>query len=256
MLQLHNIGVQAGQQLLLDGIDLHVNEGEIHAVVGPNGAGKSTLLKVASGLCQPAVGTVDFDGAALGRRFARQRARQLAVLPQHSQLEFPFTVEEVVQLGRMPHESGWRTDRAIVAATLAALDITHLAQRRYPQLSGGEQQRTQLARVLAQVWRADDAAPLLLLLDEPTNALDLGHQQQLMALLAHIAAAGVAVVMVVHDVNLAAAHASHTLALRAGKMMAMGPTLDIFTAAMLSDLFAAPLHVVAHPLTGKPHVMS
>jgi iron complex transport system ATP-binding protein len=138
---------------LLQAIDLALEAGEVLGVMGPNGAGKSSLLKLVSGDMPAHAGTISFLGKPLSRWTLRERARRLAVLPQLSQLDFPYTVEEVVGLGRTPHDTGRAGDREIVCEAMAAFDVTALRHRRYTELSGGERQRAQLARVFAQVWR-------------------------------------------------------------------------------------------------------
>jgi iron complex transport system ATP-binding protein len=175
------------------------------------------------------------------------------VLPQLSQLDFPYTVEEVVGLGRTPHDTGNAGDREIVCEAMAAFDVTALRHRRYTELSGGERQRAQLARVFAQVWRPGER---LLLLDEPTSALDLAHQQQVMAVVAELAATGCAVVMVVHDVNLLAAHADRLLTLHHGRAYALGTPREVISETLFREVFAARVHLGRHPVSGDPLVLS
>ncbi|NNC99480.1 MAG: ATP-binding cassette domain-containing protein, partial [Gammaproteobacteria bacterium] len=174
-LSIHNLRVCApgSKHVLLDDISCTVSGGEILAVVGPNGAGKSTLLQTLAGDIETYEGSIDFANVSSA---IKCRARQLAVLPQFSLLSFPFRVDEVVRLARIPHQTGNAVDEEIIAAALDAMDISCLSHRLYTELSGGEKQRVQLARVLAQVWRAEDAdgGQRILLLDEPTTALDLG----------------------------------------------------------------------------------
>jgi iron complex transport system ATP-binding protein len=238
---------------LLQAIDLALEAGEVLGVMGPNGAGKSSLLKLVSGDMPAHAGTISFLGKPLSRWTLRERARRLAVLPQLSQLDFPYTVEEVVGLGRTPHDTGRAGDREIVCEAMAAFDVTALRHRRYTELSGGERQRAQLARVFAQVWRPGER---LLLLDEPTSALDLAHQQQVMAVVAELAATGCAVVMVVHDVNLLAAHADRLLALHRGQAYALGTPREVISETLFREVFAARVHLGRHPVSGDPLVLS
>ncbi|VUD59435.1 Hemin import ATP-binding protein HmuV [Thalassocella blandensis] len=238
-------------QLLRD-ITFSVPAGEVLAIVGPNGAGKSTLLKILAG-DEPCHGDVLIGGQHQGQWALKKRARHLAVLPQFSLLNFPYTVEQVVGLGRTPHATGAAVDNEIVQQVMQELDIAYLQGRLYPALSGGEKQRTQIARVFCQVWREADANPRLMLLDEPTTALDLGHQQQLMRAITQIAKRGVAVVMVVHDINLALAHADKVLALQCGEMVAYGNTNEVLTESVLQHLFSAQIKLIQHP--DKPTFM-
>lgn len=246
--------VRAGQTHLHD-VSLRVTGGEILAVIGANGAGKSTLLAAIAGEAPVAAGQVSLAGRTLAGYSRLERARRMAVLPQSHALTFPFAVHDVIALGRSPHVSGRAIDAAIVAEVAAAADVAPLLERPYTRLSGGEKQRVQLARVLAQVWRAEDAGERLLLLDEPVAALDIAHQGGIMRTLAVCAASGVAVVMVGHDISLAAAHADRLLALRAGRVVALGAPAEIVTEAGLFQIYGARTHVIAHPVTGTPVVL-
>ena len=247
VLAMRDISYRVGGRVLLDQVSVTVSAGDILAVIGPNGAGKTTLLNTLSGMCVPHRGKVLLGGRALYLWPQNERARALAVLPQFSVLSFPFTVDEVVALGRIPHSTGKEIDKAIVAEAMAAMDITYLTGRNYMALSGGEKQRTQLARVMAQIWRQEDANQRVLLLDEPTMALDLGHQQQLMDAISDFAKQGIAVVMVMHDLNLAAQYAEHLLALRCGQVVAYGAVNDVLTDTLVRDLFQARVSLINHP---------
>lgn len=229
--------------------------GEVAAIIGPNGAGKTTLLRVVTRELTTASGRVQLAGQPQAEWSLAQRARQLAALPQSSSLNFPFTVAEVVALGRSPHSTGQAIDAAIVTAALSALDMTHLRDRLYTHLSGGEKQRAQLARVMAQIWRAEDAGARLLLLDEPTASLDLGHQQQLMQCVRDFAAQGVAVLMVLHDLNLALSFADRLLALQCGRLIADGPAAEVLSSDLLRSMFDASVELFHHPHTGRPVVL-
>ena len=180
-LDLHRVSAAPWGAPLLQDISLQLAEGRVLAVIGPNGAGKSSLLHTIAGGLAVASGELHLDGRPLAGWPERERARALALQAQHSALNFPFTVEEVVLLGRIPHDSG---------------SAERLRHRPFTQLSGGEKQRVQLARAVAQVWRREDAPCRLLLLDEPSSALDLAHQRMVLALVSRLAADGVAVVLV------------------------------------------------------------
>lgn len=255
VLQLEGVGVTTAGRTLLEGVSLALQAGEIAAIIGPNGAGKTTLLRAISRDIELARGDIHFAGRPMAALPARTRARQLAVLSQHNTLTFAFTVAEVVALSRTPHSTGASIDQAICREAMARLDVVHLAERLYPSLSGGEQQRVQLARVMAQIWRASDEGARLLLLDEPVTSLDIGHQHQLMQAVRAFADSGVTVVMVVHDITLAAAYGDRLLALKEGKIVAQGSPDSVLSETLISDLFDTRVSILPHPVTGKPVVV-
>lgn len=250
-LRARGVGLERGAgRRVLDGVDFDVVAGRIVALVGPNGAGKSTLLAALAGELEPSAGTVELDGRPLTEWAPVEQARRRAVLPQQHTVGFPFTAREVVAMGRAP----WaRTDRQDddeirIAAALAATDVEHLAGRHFPALSGGERARVALARVLAQ-----DTATLLL--DEPTAALDLGHQEQVLQLARARAAAGAAVVVVLHDLGVAAAYADRVAVLESGRIAADGPPREVLTTALLTRVYKHPVDVFDHPVTGAQLVL-
>jgi len=241
------------QQILVDDVSCSLEAGEILAVIGPNGAGKSSLLKAI-------VGDLAYSGEISIRNLSENpklRARQVAILPQLSLLNFPYRVSEVVGLSRIPHETGMHQDQQIIDSALSAMDIDFLKDRLYTELSGGEKQRVQLARVLAQIWDPDDSPSgmRLLLLDEPTFALDLGHQQQLMHAIKSFADQGVAVIMVLHDINLAASYSDKLLAMLCGQRIAFGTPHDVVTTDTIKRLFNVDASVVRHPDRDIPVVI-
>ncbi len=254
--ELVSINVPNSNELIVDSASFQVYAGELLVIIGPNGAGKSTLLNGIAGSAPLSSGRLTFNGFS---ETPKLRARQVATLPQISLLNSPYLVEEVVMLGRIPHDSGFAIDQEIVTAALQSMDIEYLAKRYYTDLSGGEKQRVQLARVFAQIWRADDIpSPLnsnrLLLLDEPTSALDLGHQADLMRAIRRFSDAGVAVVMVAHDINLAARYADRLLAMQCSQLVASGSVDELITKANMEKLFATKLDVLHDPNTGIPYV--
>lgn len=224
---------------VLRGVDVTVTGGEVLALVGPNGAGKSTLLGVLSGDLVPAAGEVLLDGRPVAARPARALARERAVLLQRQGLAFGFRVEEVVRMGRAPwHRTPAAADDELaVAGAMARTDVVPLALRLFPTLSGGEQARVSFARVLAQ------AAPVLLL-DEPTAALDIRHQEAVLDVARHCAADGAAVVVVLHDLSLAAAYADRVCVLSAGSVAADGPPRAVLTDALLTRVYEHPVRVL------------
>ncbi|MBB5787609.1 heme ABC transporter ATP-binding protein [Jiangella mangrovi] len=244
------VSVVLGGARVLDGVSVEVRAGEVLALVGPNGAGKSTLLSALTGDVAVSAGSVTLHGEPLTAWSATESAMRRAVLLQQVRLSFPFTVADVVTMGRAP----WAgtpledADDEAVAAALADADVAQFAARRFTSLSGGEQARVALARVLAQRTG-------LLLLDEPTAALDLRHQELVLDTARTRAAAGVAVVVVLHDLNLAAAHADRVAVLAGGRIVATGPPRDVLGGALLSDVYDHDVEVIAHPRTGAPVIL-
>ncbi|MGV9708079.1 heme ABC transporter ATP-binding protein [Streptomyces sp. NPDC003483] len=236
--------VRLGAREVLRGVHVTARAGEVLALVGPNGAGKSTLLAALAADLRPTAGTVRIHGRPAADWTAPELALRRAVLPQSAALSFPFTVEEVVRMGRAPWAGAAGVDDdAAVAGAMAATEVTEFAARPFSALSGGERARVAFARVLAQ------HAPLLLL-DEPTAALDLRHQELVLRVCRERARAGDAVVVVLHDLGLAAAYAHRVAVLSAGRVAAGGPPAEVFTGALLSDVYRQPVEVLAHPRTG------
>ncbi|WUU84342.1 heme ABC transporter ATP-binding protein [Streptomyces cellulosae] len=236
--------VRLGARDVLQGVDVAVRAGEVLALVGPNGAGKSTLLGALAADIAPAAGVVRIHGRPASDWSAPELALRRAVLPQSSALSFPFSVEEVVRMGRAPWAAlGPEDDEAAVTEAMRRTEVTAFAARPYSALSGGERARVALARVLAQ------RAPLLML-DEPTAALDLRHQELVLGLCRERARAGDAVVVVLHDLGLAAAYAHRVAVLRAGRVAADGPPEEIFTESLLSEVYDLPVEVRPHPGAG------
>jgi iron complex transport system ATP-binding protein len=203
------------------------------------------LLAVLAGDLEPDRGTVKLDSRPLSEWTHRERAMRRAVLLQQMSLSFPFTVAEVVRMGRGPWAATEAEERddSVVAAAMVDLDVIHLAERAYPSLSGGEQARAAFARVLAQRTN-------VLLLDEPTAALDVRHQEQLLALTRRHADGGGAVVIVMHDLSAAAAYADRIVVLADGRIRAQGSPIDVLTPELLTDVWGHPIDVVRHPRTG------
>lgn len=246
------LSVRLGAREVLAGVGVRVRAGEVLALVGPNGAGKSTLLSVLAADLPPTAGSVRIHGRPASEWSAPELALRRAVLPQTASLSFPFTVEEVVRMGRAPWAARAAArpeeDEAAVAEAMAVTEVTGFAARPFSALSGGERARVALARVLAQ------RAPLLLL-DEPTAALDLRHQELVLRLCRARARAGDAVVVVLHDLGLAAAYAHRVAVLRAGRVAAAGVPGEVFTEELLSEVYDQPVEVFPHPRTGAVLVL-
>jgi iron complex transport system ATP-binding protein len=254
MLRAENLAIQRGSKLVLSGIDLALQPGEVLGVLGPNGAGKSTLLDALSGELKPSEGHVTLDGKPLSTWVGPERAQRLAILPQTSTLNFAFRVEDVVGMGRLPHATGRVRDQEIIAEALGAADAAHLAGRNYLELSGGERQRVHLARVLAQLWPG--AAGQTLLLDEPTSMLDPLHQHTTLQATRNIAASGVAVLVILHDLNLAARYCDRVLLLQGGRPHALGTPHEVLQAEPLQAVFDLEVLVQNHPERGHPLIIA
>ncbi|ERO63734.1 heme ABC transporter ATP-binding protein [Pseudomonas piscis] len=254
MLRVKNLHVRRGGKDVLTGIDLQLAPGEVLGVLGPNGAGKSSLLGALSGELAAHQGRVLLDERELAQWDGVQRARRLAVLPQASSLDFAFRVEEVVGLGRLPHQSGLLRDQEIVTAALEAADIAHLGGRSYLALSGGERQRVHLARVLAQLWPGEPGHSLLL--DEPTSALDPLHQHVTLQAIRAFADRGVAVLVILHDLNLAARYCDRVLLLEGGRPHSMGVPAAVLRAEPLKAVFGLEVLVQEHPERGHPLIIA
>ncbi|MFC0848629.1 heme ABC transporter ATP-binding protein [Streptomyces noboritoensis] len=246
----HGLRVRLGGRTVLDGVSVRARAGEVLALVGPNGAGKSTLLGALAGDLPVCGGEVRIAGRPLADWSPGDLALRRAVLPQSAALSFPFPVEEVVRMGRAPWAgtAGEDEDDVMVAAAMAATEVAPFADRPYAALSGGERARVALARVLAQ------RAPVLLL-DEPTAALDLRHQELVLRLCRERAGAGDAVVVVLHDLGLAAAYADRVAVLHAGAVAAEGAPAEVFREELLSRVYRQPVEVFPHPETGVPLVV-
>jgi iron complex transport system ATP-binding protein len=240
---------------LLSDIEFELERGQVLGILGPNGAGKTSLLNVLCGATPLTRGELRLAGRPLADWPIALRARAQAVLPQQSPLNFPYTVEEVVLLGRTPHASGAAVDSDILDAVLIATDTTELRQRIYTQLSGGEKQRVQLARVFAQVWREEDSEARVLLLDEPTSALDLSHQKLVMESAGKMANQGCAVAMILHDFNLAARYTDLCLVLDRGRQFTLGSPGEVLTREMFLEVFGVDVHIAEHPDTAVPLVI-
>ncbi len=253
MLRAERLCVARGEARILEDIELALQPGELLGVLGPNGAGKSSLLAALAGDLQPLSGSVLLHGRPLRRWRGVERALHLAVLPQQSGLDFAFRVEQVVAMGRLPHASGREEDARIVAQALAATDAAHLARRNYLALSGGERQRVHLARILAQLWPGREGQ--VLLLDEPTAMLDPLHQHLALQAVCDMRARGVAVLVVLHDLNLAARYCDRLLLLRHGRVQCLGSPAEVLQADRLRAVFDIELLVQPHPERGHPLII-
>ena len=258
-LEARGVTVHLGGTPILTEVDLDLRRGEVTVLVGPNGAGKSTLFGVLAGDIAPLAGTVRIiagspaAGGSASRELAdvsalrpKELSRRRAVQMQDSRLAFSFTARDAVEMGRAPWAGTPEEERddAVIAAALAAGEVTHLAARQVPSLSGGERSRVAFARLLAQETE-------ILLLDEPTAALDIRHQEHVIAAARARARAGATVMVIVHDLSLAAAYADRIVLLEGGRVRAVGSPAEVLTAELVSEVYQHPVTVLTAPEGGE-----
>lgn len=257
MINVSNLSVRLGGRTVIHGASLEARPGALTAIVGPNGSGKTTTLKAMSGELSPAGGTISINGRDMHGLKPWELALMRGVLPQSTVISFPFTVREVVRLGL---SAGANADPAlqdrIAAEALEAVDLAGFAGRFYQELSGGEQQRVQLARVLCQITDpVIDGEPRYLLLDEPVSSLDIRHQLGIMQLARTFCERGGGVVAVMHDLNLTAMFADHMVMMKAGKVRASGTPRDVLTNETMEAVFGCRMQVGAVPAADVPFVL-
>lgn len=255
------VSVQVGGATLLEEVSVEIRPGEVVAVAGPNGAGKSTLLGVLAGDRAPAGGDVTLADRAIADWPRAELARRRAVMGADRAVAFAFTSREVAMLGRMPLHGGDpdAADDEVVEALLEAVDCTDLADRVYATLSTGERQRVSLARAVAQVTDppgASEDAARYLLLDEPTSSLDPAHQHTAMRLIRGTADAGRGVLVIVHDLNLAAAYADRVVLMHRAHVVDSGTPAAVLRPELLEAVFDIPMLVIPHPQLSHPLVIA
>lgn len=253
MLRVEKITYAINERKLLKEISFQVRPGEVLAILGANGAGKSTLMQILCGERKPATGLVSLYGQCLATYDARVLAKCRALLSQQQHITLAFTVAEIVLMGRYPHykSNPSKRDLEIVGEVMDICGLSDFGDRVYMSLSGGEQQRVQLARVLAQLW---DNPNSLLLLDEPISALDMHFQQKVLAIAKALSRRGFMVVMVLHDVNYAAIYADRILMLKNGRKLFDGTPVEVLNKANLYTVFSVETHVALNPKILKPVV--
>jgi iron complex transport system ATP-binding protein len=242
-----------GDRTIVEGLDLVVPSGQITAIVGANGCGKSTLLRALARIVAPKSGQVLLDGTSLRELPTKEIARTLGLLPQSPTAPEGIAVSDLVGRGRHPHQkflARWSEgDYESVARALASTGTTELADRPVDELSGGQRQRAWIAMALAQ--ETD-----VLLLDEPTTYLDVAHQIEVLDLLADLnQERGTTILMVLHDMNLAARYADHVFAMREGRIVASGPPAEVMTSELIRTVFDLDCTVIPDPVSGAPLVL-
>lgn len=257
MIRASSVSVAMGRKPILHGVDFTAQAGELTAIIGPNGSGKSTLLRAIAGEIAYG-GTIAVNGREVSSTKPWEAALHRAVLPQATALSFPFTVREVVRLGLLGGRSGASPaeQTSLPERALALVDLEGFAGRFYQELSGGEQQRVQLARVLCQVWKPMlDGAPRFLLLDEPVSNLDIKHQLVIMQIARDFARAGGGVIAILHDLNLTSMFADEVVLIHQGVSAANGTPLEVLRDGLLGRVFDCPLKVGMTPPTMQPFVL-
>lgn len=252
VLSAKRVSMNFGARKVLDEINLDIRAGEVTSLLGPNGAGKSTLLKLLCGEI-PSRCQIDYFGQPRQQWSSGKLAKHLGMLPQHSTLSFPFLAHEVVELGAIPLNVSNKAALQLADKYMAMTDVTHLRERLYPSLSGGEKQRLHLARVLVQLDHAKQQK--ILMLDEPTSALDLAHQHNTLKIARHLADEyNTAVVVVLHDLNLAAQYSDRLVVLHDGKLVCDDAPWQALQPEMIKRVYGYDSIVAAHPTLDFPHV--
>ncbi|MFD2201515.1 heme ABC transporter ATP-binding protein [Shivajiella indica] len=251
MLEAKNIQYLVQGRPIVNKVSLQLIPGHLTAVIGPNGAGKSSLLKVLVGDYKPLGGEITYNGKPIQTYRPKELAKIRAVMPQHSQLTFPFKAKEVVELGLL--SLGFSQQELIIKEVMIETQTWGFRDRLYTSLSGGERQRVQLARVLVQVWIGSEQ-PKFLFLDEPTSSLDITHQHQVLHIASKLKQKGIAVMAILHDLNMAAAYADHVILLKEGKIYHQGSTEKVMSSQHLEYVFEHPI-IVRNGYEGIPYTI-
>lgn len=258
MIDVTNVTVRIGGTSILRDISVSVPQGEVSVLIGRNGAGKSTLLQAIAGNTEYQTGTIGYDNRSLDTLSESDLARMRSVVMQDTTLPFSFNVRDVVLMGRIPHSGGFESKRdyEIVDECLRTMELEDFEERSFTTLSGGEKQRVHLARALAQIWdRRDTDDPCYLLLDEPASSLDIRYQHQLLSFLEQLADQGLAVLVVLHQLNLAARYGDRITVLKDGKLRAHGTVDDVYQEEIIGEAFDCPCRIIEDPENQAPIVI-
>jgi iron complex transport system ATP-binding protein len=250
MVELSQVTHRAGRATLLDDVSVAFRQGRFNVIVGPNGAGKSTLMRIASGLLRPSSGRVTYAGEEISSLSREALARRRAVLSQNVELAFALNVEDVVLLGRFPHYGATPTesDRRIVSRALDEIGLAEKREQPYPTLSGGEKQKVQLARVLAQIWGDDDSrAHRVLFLDEPVTGLDVHYQIHILDSARAMLDSGCTIVAVLHDLNLAFDYADSVFVMNRGRIVLETDNAHEIQSSLIEEVFNVAAHQIGNP---------
>lgn len=255
MLKVESITCAIKGYTLVKDVTFTVRPGEVLAVLGSNGAGKSTLMKLLAGERKPDKGSITLNHMLLQQYQPATLARKKAMLSQHNVIHMEFLCHEIVMMGRYPYHRQQPTinDLDIVDETMKICGVDHLAERSFPSLSGGEQQRVHMARTLAQLW---DQPGALLLLDEPLGGLDMLYQQHFMAIIKALAQKGFMIVAVLHEINLAAQYADRILMMKNGRRWCDGTPNEVLNPLNIYSVFGIEAEVIIHPSTLTPYIIA
>jgi iron complex transport system ATP-binding protein len=257
MLKTENIYYSIGKKLILNGISTQFNAGEFNMILGPNGSGKSTFLKIFSGEINKYEGNVFYGQEKISTLKKEELAKHRAVMSQQPELSFPLMVEEVVMMGRYPHFnfSPNKKDEKICNAVMERMNLLSFKERNYLTLSGGEKQRVQYARVLAQIWENPTEGYRYLFLDEPLTSLDINYQQEFLQLAREFTNAYTVLIAVMHDINLAIQYADRLLFLKDGQLVQEGKPKEILTKELIKHVFNVDVAIIDNPLSNNPFVI-
>lgn len=257
MLKTQNLYYRIGKKLILNGINTEFNPGEFNMILGPNGSGKSSFLKIFSGEINKYEGTVFYGQEKIVHLKKEELAKHRAVMSQQPELSFPLMVEEVVMMGRYPHFSfnPNKKDEDICNEVMDRMNLASFKERNYLTLSGGEKQRVQYARVLAQVWEKPAIGCRYLFLDEPLTSLDINYQQEFLQIAREFTKADTVMVAVMHDINLAIQYADKLFFLKEGELVAHGKPKDILSEELIKKVFNVSVTIINNPVTNNPLVV-
>lgn len=253
IIDIKNINFRYDKSPVLDGISLGIKPGSFVSIIGPNGSGKTTLLKSISGILSPEDGSVLIRGKDLRKYKKRELARFMAFVPQNTALDFAFSVMDVVLMGRAPFKKAFESetmeDIRIAERVMDMTNLLGLREKKITEISGGERQRTILACALAQT-------PEIMFLDEPVSSLDIQHQIEVMSILKRLnIKSGMTIVMVLHDLNLAAEYSDVVVLMKDGKLLYNGTPKDVITASNIEGVYNTSIYMTTNPISGNPHII-
>ncbi|HUR11375.1 MAG TPA: heme ABC transporter ATP-binding protein [Flavitalea sp.] len=257
MLKTENITYTIGKKNIVNNVSAEFLPGELNMILGPNGSGKSTFLKIFCGELKGYQGTVLYNDENITKHRKEELAQYRAVMSQQPELTFPLLVEEVVMMGRYPHFSfnPAKKDETICNEVLERMDLLSFRERNYLTLSGGEKQRVQFARVLAQIWEKPAKGSRYLFLDEPLNNLDINYQQEFLQIAKQFTTGDTVLVAIMHDINLAIQYADKLFFLKEGSIVQCGRPKDIVKADVIREVFKVSATIINNPVTNDPLVL-